>query len=206
MTTQLAQIEQCLAELKSNGHHFFDPVRYHHAEQLANKARVAREPVQAIIFDKVQRVLDTYQSDLKAVEENACRLPRRSTTKPLLYELNNTLNTRHRRTTNKNAADTITEQLLEKEDSTLADAGFHSTNQQQPNELQAYTEYRKSRKQFETDKLVDAIVSNQSEELGPLNPEKLLIRSLESMRELSPHYLNRFVSYIDTLMRLEQAE
>jgi len=29
---------------------------------------------------------------------------------------------------------------------------------------------------------------------------------LTTMRDLSPHYLSRFVSYIDTLFWLEQAE
>jgi len=33
----------------------------------------------------------------------------------------------------------------------------------------------------------------------------LLVRSIESMRNLSPHYLSRFTTYIDTLLRLEDA-
>lgn len=42
-------------------------------------------------------------------------------------------------------------------------------------------------------------------ESGPLNPQMLALRSLESMRELSPAYLARFVSYLDTLFWLEKA-
>ena len=34
----------------------------------------------------------------------------------------------------------------------------------------------------------------------------LVLRSLALMRELSPDYLNRFISYADTLVCLEQAE
>lgn len=41
---------------------------------------------------------------------------------------------------------------------------------------------------------------------GPLNPQRLATRSLAVMRDLSPHYLSRFVSYIDTLFWLEQAD
>ena len=41
---------------------------------------------------------------------------------------------------------------------------------------------------------------------GPLNPQMLAIKSLSTMRELSPDYLNRFVSYVDTLLWLERSE
>ena len=41
------------------------------------------------------------------------------------------------------------------------------------------------------------------EDAGPLNPQRLTIQSLLTMGELSPHYLNRFVEHIDTLMSLE---
>ena len=40
---------------------------------------------------------------------------------------------------------------------------------------------------------------------GPLNSHLLVLRSLAAMRDLSPDYLNRFVSHADTLLRLDQA-
>lgn len=199
------QIENSLATLKANGDHHFDPVRYDHMCNLVERASKAREGVQATLYGKVVSLLDAYQNDLQANEENACRLPRRSQTRIFLKDLHQTLNDRNRRRGFTDSSDAISEQLLEKEDNSLIEAGFNTLNKQ-PNELQAYTLYRESRKQFETDSLVDAIVHNNPDELGPLNPQKLLIRSLESMRELSPHYLNRFVGYIDTLLRLEEGE
>ena len=54
----------------------------------------------------------------------------------------------------------------------------------------------------------DALVSHEAEtaptDSGPLNPQKLAIRSLEAMRDLSPAYLGRFISYVDTLFWLER--
>lgn len=199
------QIENRLATLKANGDHHFDPVRYNHMCQLSKNADKARERIQTKLYSKVLALLDEYQNDLNGSKENACRLPRRSQTQIFLKDLHQTLNDRNRRHANSDPSNVITEQLLEKEDSSLLEAGFDTLNKQ-PNELQAYTLYRESKKQFETDALVDAIVNNNPDELGPLNPQKLLIRSLESMRELSPHYLNRFVGYIDTLVRLEKSE
>lgn len=40
---------------------------------------------------------------------------------------------------------------------------------------------------------------------GPLNSHHLVHRSLTLMRDLSPEYLDRFVSYVDALLWLEQA-
>ena len=39
---------------------------------------------------------------------------------------------------------------------------------------------------------------------GPLNSHRLVLRSLEMMRTLSPHYLQHFLSQMDTLLALEQ--
>lgn len=40
---------------------------------------------------------------------------------------------------------------------------------------------------------------------GPLNSPHLVYRALSLMHETSPEYLNRFVSYVDTLVWLDQA-
>ena len=43
------------------------------------------------------------------------------------------------------------------------------------------------------------------ENAGPLNSQHLVHRSLTLMRDLSPEYLNRFMSYVDALSWLDQA-
>lgn len=40
---------------------------------------------------------------------------------------------------------------------------------------------------------------------GPLNSHMLVLRSLALMRKLSPHYLQRFLSHVDSLLWLDQA-
>jgi hypothetical protein len=56
-----------------------------------------------------------------------------------------------------------------------------------------------------SDKRVKRAISEGPEAPGPLNPQALVIRSLATLRELSPDYLSRFVAYADTLLWLEQA-
>jgi hypothetical protein len=40
---------------------------------------------------------------------------------------------------------------------------------------------------------------------GPLNSSHLVNRALQTMRDVSPEYLDAFMSHIDTLLWLEQA-
>jgi hypothetical protein len=72
-------------------------------------------------------------------------------------------------------------------------------------ELRAARYFRDALQQHYADNLVSRAVLEAPEDSGPLNPQKLAIRSLAAMRELSPRYLARFVSYVDTLFWLEKA-
>ena len=76
----------------------------------------------------------------------------------------------------------------------------------EPGELKSTRSFRKSREKHGADKLVTQAIEEAPENSGPLNPQRLTIRSLSLMRELSPQYLNRFVAYIDTLLWLEQID
>ena len=44
------------------------------------------------------------------------------------------------------------------------------------------------------------------ENAGPLNSDRLVLRALQTLRELSSDYLNRYMDYVDTLMWLDQAQ
>ena len=82
---------------------------------------------------------------------------------------------------------------------------FEFVNSQALNELKSAQLFRDSWTKLSYDKLVRRAIKEAPENPGPLNPQMLVIRSLVTMRELSPEYLNRFVAYIDTLLWLEQA-
>jgi hypothetical protein len=64
--------------------------------------------------------------------------------------------------------------------------------------------FRKTWFKLYSDRLVARAMKERPENAGPLNSQMLATRSLFIMRKLSPSYLNRFVSYIDTLLWLEQ--
>lgn len=77
--------------------------------------------------------------------------------------------------------------------------------QGQAQELKSVRQFRGTMAKLNAEKLVKQAVGEAPPDCGPLNPQMLAIRSLTAMSDLSPHYLSRFVSYIDTLFWLEQA-
>lgn len=71
--------------------------------------------------------------------------------------------------------------------------------------LKSYQLFRETWAKHYSDKLVSDAVRTLPENPGPLNSQMLITRSLIIMRNLSPNYLKRFVSYVDTLLWLEDA-
>ena len=72
-------------------------------------------------------------------------------------------------------------------------------------ELKSLKQFKDTLAKEHAIKRVSDAIANAPENAGPLNPEKLAIRSLTAIRDLSPDYLNRFIAYMDTLLWLEQA-
>jgi len=83
-------------------------------------------------------------------------------------------------------------------------AQLHRLTQQV--QLRSAQECREALAQLEAEHLVYQASRAEPEDSGPLNPKKLAIRSLLTLQELSPGYLGRFVSYLDTLAWLEQID
>jgi len=72
-------------------------------------------------------------------------------------------------------------------------------------ELKSIQRFRASREKIYADELVTQSIKEGPENPGPINPHMLAIRSISKMRDISPKYLSRFVSYIDSLFWLERA-
>jgi len=71
-------------------------------------------------------------------------------------------------------------------------------------EPSAMHRFRQSLRQHHSKERVSRAIKDGPENPGPLNAQALVVRSLSIMRDLSPDYTNRLVSYMDTLLWLEQ--
>jgi len=73
-------------------------------------------------------------------------------------------------------------------------------------ELKSARRCREALEKIGAEQLLAQVNRDVPEDSGPLNPQMLVVRTLSSMQNLSPEYLGRFLSYIDTLFWLEEAE
>jgi len=80
-----------------------------------------------------------------------------------------------------------------------------TANSANSTELKSARRFRQSTEKLSTDKRLGQAIQENPEDSGPLNPQRLIVSSLATMRELSPQYSSRFMAYIDTLLWLEQA-
>jgi hypothetical protein len=73
-------------------------------------------------------------------------------------------------------------------------------------ELKSVRYFRKTWAKLSADKQVTQALNQAPRNAGPINSHMVVLRSLALMRDTSPDYLNRFMSYVDTLLCLEQGK
>lgn len=72
-------------------------------------------------------------------------------------------------------------------------------------DLKTIRYFRTTWAKLSVDRTLNHAFEQGPENAGPLNSHMLVLRSLSLMRHLSPDYLSRFMSYVDTLLWLDQA-
>jgi hypothetical protein len=73
-------------------------------------------------------------------------------------------------------------------------------------ELKTIRDFRNTWARLSVGKQVAQALEQAPKNAGPINSHMLVLRSLALMRDISPDYLNRFMSYADTLLCLDQGE
>lgn len=213
MTDELQSLQNDLAAMRQDKSAARDPARFRYVESLAQRAVGKEEAVVTLIVDKASQALLDYQRALEQtlpalhtgeVQESGDAV---ATLTTLTIQLNQqgSLN-------RDNTEATALDDLLRAQESAAVDAirqevspENHSAGHRNE-ELRSARRFRAAQVKRNADKLVTQAVEEIPEESGPLNSQRLAARSLASMRDLSPHYLSRFVTYMDTLFWLEQAD
>lgn len=73
-------------------------------------------------------------------------------------------------------------------------------------ELKTVRESRATWARMSVDKQLALAMKQAPQNAGPINSHMLVLRSLAMMQEISPDYLGRLVSYVDTLLSLDPGE
>lgn len=81
-----------------------------------------------------------------------------------------------------------------------------ASHARQAPELKSVAYFHKTWSKLSTEQQLTQTLAQAPENAGPMNSQHLVLRSLQVMRDIAPDYLQGFMSYIDTLIWLEQAD
>lgn len=87
----------------------------------------------------------------------------------------------------------------------LSSLTSHLRSRVDSDELRSMRHFRDVLARRTIERAVTTAMEEVPENAGPLNAHLLVVQAITTMRDIAPEYLNRFVSYIDTLLWLDQA-
>lgn len=162
----------------------FDPVHLHYLEALARRAKPQRSSVQCILDAKLTHALAVFKERMEYAQGDVKAIVTPSEHRTPLREL----------------ARYIAQQTPESMEVRMGEGvGGRS-------ELKAIRQFRSTWSKLSVDKQVAQALDQAPKNAGPINSHMLVLRSLALMRDISPDYLNRFMSYVDTLLCLDQGD
>jgi hypothetical protein len=170
-----------IAAWRESGDHRFDPVRFHFIEALAARSAAHEGEARRLLDDRVASLVADYGAALEAARAangDAAQPPEKlpACRGPLAL-------------------------LVEQVARQARSAGDGPA----VGELKTLGYFRSTWARLSAERRLTQSLAKVPENAGPLNSHHLVHRSLTLMRDLSPEYLNRFMSYVDTLLWLDQA-
>ncbi len=74
-----------------------------------------------------------------------------------------------------------------------------------PTELKAVRQFSHTWARLQVDQQLAGALARQPDNAGPLNSQRLMLQTLQRLRQLSPAYLQRFMAHADALLWLEDS-
>lgn len=170
--------------LRRDGADRLDPVRFHFIEVLAHRASAHQ--------GRVKRILDdTLAKAVAALRERLGQSPCEAQSRVAAPE------TPAHRETLGDLVRYLAQHSPEKMDS-------HRDAPLAPHaELKSVRYFRNTWSKLSAEKQVTQALNQAPKNAGPINSHVVVLRSLALMRDISPDYLNRFMSHVDTLLCLD---
>lgn len=178
--------------LRLEGADRLDPVRFHYIEVLAHRASAHQGRVKRILDGKLDAAVAALRQRLAQAQDDASRVvvaePEASAAqRETLGDL-----VRHMA------------QHAHQPPGTSMAAPMATTTPR--TELKSVAYFRNTWSRLSAEKQVTQALGQAPKNAGPINSHGVALRSLALMRDTSPDYLNRFISYVDTLLCLDQSD
>ena len=174
-----------IAALRQVGAQQFDPVRLHYLQVLARRASVHEGSVRRLLDAKLARALAAFTERFELAQRNARDTAATSIASEPRAPLSELVRymAQHCPDPAQGGSDGY--------------VGLHR-------ELKTTRYFRNTWSKLSVDMQVTHAIRQAPKNAGPINSHMLVLRSLALMREISPDYLNRFTSYVDALLCLDQ--
>ena len=206
-----------IASLRAAGAGRFDPVRLHYIEVLAQRASTHQGSVRRMLDTRLEQALAVLKERFEqaqcnareTVDRNVQQYPHAAGDLQRLFDKGDFKGLQRLIATLKAAEQCASlgalVRRLEQPSSEAAETRWQASTGSRP-ELKTIRNFRKTWARLSVDKQVAQALEQAPKNAGPINSHMLVLRSLALMRDISPDYLNRFISYADTLLCLDQGE
>ena len=187
-----------LARLRQQGAQHADPVGFHYLEALARRTQIHQ--------GSTQRQLETML--LQAIAQYQRRCATTATTATTAGDASNSVAGVAMATVTPAAPqDTLADlvRYLAQHDPARATVRADEPTSAH-RELRSVRSHRDTWAQLRVTQQVRQALLQVPHNAGPLNSHRVALQSLALMRDLSPDYLHRFMTHIDTLLSLEQGD
>lgn len=206
-----------LASLRVAGAGQFDPVGLHYLEVLATRTQAQQGVVKHMLDAKLAQALAAFTARFEQAQSDARdyiaritpQYPHAADELLRLFTAGDfkgleryiaTLTTNHHRASLGDLARAMAQSASDKVDGPGVGYG-----ESRP-ELKTMRYFRNTWSKLSVEKQVAQALGQAPKNAGPINSHMLVVRSLALMREISPDYLNRYMSYVDTLLCLDQSD
>ena len=185
MSNEANEAQALLDAWREQGADAHDPLRFHFIDALARRAAMHDGEARRVLDARLSTLLDAYVADLSShASPESAITPCKPSCKPPRGPL-------------AGLVDYIASQATEHGVRAPSGPGGHT-------ELTALDYFRATWSKVSAEKQLRQSFEQVPGNAGPLNSSSLVHRSLSLMRELSPGYLQQFLSYVDALSWMEQ--
>jgi hypothetical protein len=208
-----SDLSQQIASLRQSGADQFEPVQFHFVEALAHRVNPQQGTVKRILGAKLAQAVaalgerfEQAQRDAdKAIAQAAQRHPQAAAELQRFFASGDFTGVRRYIATLKDGdkRDSLGELARHVGQHEHVGARLQWSAGSRP-ELKSAQYFRDTWSKISADKQVTQALGKAPKNAGPINSHRVVLGSLALMRDISPDYLNRFMSYVDTLLCLDQ--
>lgn len=175
-----------LARLRQQGAHRLSPVDFHYMEALERRLAGLAPNVRHILEGRLTRAVAIYQAKFEQAQGNVKQVVSAVTVEE------------------KTALGQLIESMAQNMPAPDNNAGAEPSAAH--TELKSVRNFRNTWSRLSVQRQVSQALGQAPKNAGPINSHMLVLRSLALMRDISPDYLNRFMTYADTLLHLDQID